>query len=79
MSMDREAEIERLNLSERHIAEAERHIMEQQLIVGQLRGGGHDTQEAERLLKTMESVLDTYQVHRRLIVEMIDQIDAGQA
>ncbi|MGE7414949.1 hypothetical protein [Methylobacterium tarhaniae] len=79
MSIDREAEVRRLNLADCHIADAERHITDQWLILEQQRAAGRDTQDAERLLETMEETLSTFQEHRRMIVEMIDRIDAGLA
>jgi hypothetical protein len=79
MGMDREAEVQRLNEADRHIAKAERQITEQRILVERLRTGGHDTHEAERLLKAMEETLAAEYEHRKLTVEMIDQIDAGLA
>jgi hypothetical protein len=79
MGMDREAEVQRLNEADGHIAKTERHITAQRALVERLRAGGHDTHEAERLLKTMEETLAAEYDHRKLTLEMIDQIDAGLA
>lgn len=79
MSMDREAEVRRLNEADGHIADGERRITEQLLVVGKLRADGRDTREAERLLRMMEESLSAFQQHRQLTVDMIEQIDAGLA
>jgi hypothetical protein len=73
--LDRAAEVHRLNLANLHIAEAEQHIAEQELVLKQLRAGHDDTHEAERFLATMKQILAGFHEHRRLIVEMIEQID----
>ena len=79
MGVDRAAEVQRLNLADSHIASAEGSITDQQIIVEKLRMGGHDTHEAERTLKEMQGLLGSFQEHRRLIIDMVEQTDAGLA
>lgn len=77
MGVDRAAEVQRLNLADSHIVNAEKNITAQQIILEKLRVDGHDTHEAEHTLKEMQGLLSGFQEHRQLIVEMIAQIDAG--
>jgi hypothetical protein len=79
MSLDRNAEVQRLGEADRHIALSERVITEQTIEVERLRHGHHDTARAEKMLRSFELNLQTIQEHRRLIIEMIEQIDAGPA
>lgn len=79
MTISREEEVQHLHETDRHITLAERHIREQLLRVDRLHAAGHDIGEAERLLKTMRQTLEAYREHRRLIVEMIEQIGADLA
>jgi len=48
--MDRQAEVERLAQTDRHIATAEQHITKQRLLIDNLRADGHDTKVAEEML-----------------------------
>ena len=72
MSMgDAEAarEAEHLVLAERHIVEGERRVTEQCLRVETLRADGHDTVEAEKLLRTLKATLVEFCDHRTLILQ----------
>jgi len=73
--MDREAEVERLGQSDRHIATAEQHITKQRLLLDNLRADGHDTKVAEEMLTGFEHNLKTLLEHRELILKTIEQID----
>ncbi|MGH1571018.1 hypothetical protein ACRAWG_10420 [Methylobacterium sp. P31] len=79
MSMDRDAEFQRLNEADGHIANGERRVMRQRLVLASRRANGQGTAEAERLLRMMEESLEEYREHRQLTLEMIAQIDAGLA
>lgn len=52
---------EDLSMAERHVAEAERHVIGQEMIVTKLRLEGADTGMAEALLSEFE---DTLRMHR---------------
>lgn len=77
MTIKRSTEVQRLQLAERHIAQARQHIQDQRLIVQQLRTGDPGTEDAERLLEIMETALGPLLVHRQEILEMIAWIDKG--
>lgn len=79
MGMDREADVWRLGIAERHITEAETHITGQLIALDRLQADGLDTEQAEQLLRLTQETLATYQEHRRIILAMIEQIDAGVA
>ncbi|KRQ12198.1 MULTISPECIES: hypothetical protein [Bradyrhizobium] len=77
--MDRQAEVEHLAQSDRHIATAEQHITKQRLLLDNLRAEGHDTKVAEEMLTGFEHNLKTLREHRAIIVKTIEQIDEGLA
>lgn len=77
--MNRQAEVERLAQSDRHIADAERNITKQQLLLNELPEDGHDTKTAEQMLRGFEDNLKTLHEHREIIVKTIAQMDAGLA
>jgi hypothetical protein len=68
---------ERLDLDRAglHIAQGERRIAEQILLIEWMRKKGHDTADAERLLQNFEQTLDTWRDHRWLIAEAIERLD----
>ncbi|MER2265271.1 hypothetical protein [Methylobacterium oxalidis] len=70
-----EQEREDLALADRHIAEGERRISDQIALVAILVEGGHDTTQAERLLRTFEDTLDVWHSHRRSILDTIARLD----
>ena len=77
MTIDRNAELRRLNESDTHIADTETRITKQEIMVEQLRRDGHDTKEAERLLRTARESLGAMHQHRSAIVDVLAKIDAG--
>ena len=77
MAIDRNAELRRLNESDTHIADTETRITKQEILLEQLRRDGHDTKEAERLLRTARESLEAMQQHRSAIVDVLSKIDAG--
>jgi hypothetical protein len=79
MSIDREAEVQRLSEADQHIANAERAISEQVVQLESLRRDGHDMALAERTLRAFEDTLQTLREHRELIISTIEQIDKGLA
>lgn len=63
---------------ERHLAEANRHIAEaeervgrQEQLVSRLAAAGHDTAEAEGLLKLLHQGLDLVRAHRQMILRAL--------
>ena len=77
--MDHNAELNRLAQADRHIADAERNVSDQLLLIEKLRRDGHDIRIAEETLKRFEASLHTLREHRHLIVTTIEQIDKGLA
>lgn len=52
-----------LDMADRHVAEAERHVAVQEGVISRLHQCGASTQMAEELLKVFQDLLDQ---HRRL-------------
>ncbi|WP_298961095.1 hypothetical protein [uncultured Methylobacterium sp.] len=75
--MDREAGVRRLNEADLHIADVERQITRQLLMIERLRADGQDALEAEHLLVAMHETLATYHEHRRLILGEIGRTGDG--
>lgn len=75
--MDRQAEVDHLELADRHIALAEKNVSTQRIQLRKLRGGGHDVELAEKSLKALEDTLATMREHREIIIQTIEQIDRG--
>ena len=61
-----------------HVAEGERRITQQMLLVEELRRDGHDTREAEGMLATFEQTLRSIHEHRAIIISTIRGIDEGR-
>lgn len=57
--------------ADRDLADGERRISAQMLMIGQLRATRHGTDAAERLLLTLRETLEAWLGHRALIVEAI--------
>jgi len=57
------------------LAEGERRISAQVLMIEQLRANGQGTDAAERLLLTLRETLETWRGHRVLIVEAIARLE----
>jgi hypothetical protein len=51
--MDRALLLQHLAEAERHVAEGERHLAKQEALIAELSRGGHDTEEARRILDTL--------------------------
>ena len=77
MALDRETEVRHLAQADIHVADAERQVTTQMLVVEKLRAGGRDMVEAERLLASLQDILKTMGEHRTLILNTIRQIDDG--
>ena len=75
--MDRQAEVQRLSLANRHIVNAERNVTGQTFELERLRRGGHDTAMAERTLENFKGLLQALCNRRKLIIKTIEQIDRG--
>lgn len=63
--------------ADRDLAEGERRISAQMLIIEHLRATGHGTDAAERLLLTLRETLETWLNHRVLIVETITRLEGA--
>ncbi|WP_414473117.1 hypothetical protein [Microvirga sp. M2] len=63
------AEREHLARAERDIAEGERRVTRQTLLVEELRRDGRDTGEAERHLLILQETLASWYSHRDLILQ----------
>jgi hypothetical protein len=61
------------------IANAERALTKQLTVILDLERDGHDAAAARKQLRDFEGILLTLRAHRTLIVQMIEQIDAGLA
>jgi len=72
---DLETEREHLARADCNIVAGERRVTAQALLIERLRGGGHDTREAGRLLLTMQQSLETWQGHRNLILQEIARLE----
>jgi hypothetical protein len=72
--VDRNAELNRLVQADRHIADAERNVSDQLLLIEKLRRDGHDIRIAEETPS-----LHSLREHRHLIATTIEQIDKGLA
>lgn len=68
-------EREHLAKADRDLADGERRISAQVLMIEQLRATGHATDAAERLLLTLRETLEAWLGHRVLIVEAITRLE----
>lgn len=68
-------EREHLLQADRDIADGERRITAQTLLVERLRTAGHDTREAERLLLNLRQTLETWRDHRDAILHEIARLE----
>jgi hypothetical protein len=60
-----------LELAERHVLEGDRHVMRQRELVAELERDGHDTTDANILLRQFEDLLAVHIQHRdRLRTEL---------
>ena len=70
---DPDLEREHLGKAERDIAEGERRITRQMVLIERLRQDGHDTAEAEKLLLTLRETLAEWQTHREEILRELER------
>ncbi|MBV9434173.1 MAG: hypothetical protein JO137_20310 [Hyphomicrobiales bacterium] len=61
-----------LSEAEAHVAEGMRHVENQREIIANLERGGHDTFEAEWLLRTFEDTLAMHVAHRDRLRKELD-------
>jgi hypothetical protein len=62
-----------LATANRHIAEGRARVAQQAKIVRELDAGGHDTTEAQSVLRFMERNLDTMNTHREYILSKLSR------
>ena len=65
-----------LLMADRHIAEGERHIVQQELILTSLRLKGHSTDEAETLLTILNDTQAEHRKHRDAIASALSAAHA---
>ncbi len=66
-------EREHLAKANRDIAEGERRVAEQIILIQRMTKRGQDTTQAERLLQNFEEALEQWRIHRQLILDAIAQ------
>ena len=69
-------EQEHLGRAERDISEGESRITRQIILIEQMRLDGHDTTEAENLLRTLRDTLVVWQGHRDEILRDLERHNA---
>jgi len=62
-----------LEKADRDIQEGEARIAHQMALIEELRRDGHDTDEAEKLLWTLQQSLDAWKAHRETILGMLEK------
>jgi hypothetical protein len=67
--MDEQTIADHLALAERHVTEGRAHVAKQRGLIEKLRGGGHDTAQAEALLVEFESALHLQIEQRDRLIE----------
>ena len=75
---DRAMESRHLAEAVRHIGQAEQAIARIEALIARGHALGSPTGEAESSLAVMRSVLATFNSHRKLIEQTIDEIDTGR-
>ena len=68
---DMQQEREHLAKANRDIADGERRVAEQIILIQQMTEKGQDTALAEEFLRNLEQTLEQWHVHRRLILEAL--------
>ena len=61
-----------VDMADRHIAEGERHIVQQEELVTRLRMQALPTEEAENLLDLFNSTMVEHHAHRAAILEALN-------
>ena len=62
-----------LQMVDDHIAQGERHVIQQEELISRLRSRGMPTEAAETLLTEFRSLLHEHWAHRALIVKDLDE------
>jgi hypothetical protein len=57
--------------ADRDIAEGERRVAEQIILIEQMRKDGHDTTLAKEFLRNLEQTLEQWYAHRQLILDAL--------
>lgn len=60
-----------LEMAKRHVAQAERHIVEQEELISRLRERSLPTEDAEQLLATYNSLLQKHRQHRDAMADQL--------
>ena len=71
--VDKQKEREDLAKADRDIADGERRVAAQIILIQQMTEKGQDTALAEQFLRNLEQTLEQWHVHRRLILEALVQ------
>jgi hypothetical protein len=71
--VDKQKEREDLAKADQDIADGERRVAEQIILIERMRKDGRDTVLAEEFLRMLEQTLEQWNVHRRLILEALAQ------
>jgi hypothetical protein len=74
--LERAREGRTLAQADQDIAEGERRVASQMLLIEQLRTDGHDTRLAEKLLAGLVATLTEWRTHRELIIQRIAQLNS---
>jgi hypothetical protein len=64
-------EREHLAKANRGIAEGEKRVAEQIILIEQMRKDGRDTALAEEFLRSLEQTIEQWYVHRQLILDAL--------
>ena len=64
---------EHLAEADEHIALGTRHISDQLARIAKLKSGGHDTTNAESLLKIMQETQATREQHRKRLLQQLGE------
>ena len=67
-----------LGMADKHIADGERNVTEQELRIERLRAHGRDTSAHENMLATFRDVLEQHRFHRALILDRIAHLEGNQ-
>ena len=72
-------ELRHLAQVDRHLIEAAERITQQEAMFATLDRDGHDTTEAIRLLEALRGVREQGIIHRRLILQALNEPEEGSA
>lgn len=62
-----------LQMADEHIAQGERHVIQQEELISRLRSRGMPTEAAETLLAEFRALLHQHWAHRALIAKDLDE------